>query len=135
MLARDWNRMIEALGLSVRATRQTLGWSQADLAEKAVTSQGTVSRLESGKYPDLPFHSVAVIVRALALGATDLHMPLSTPVQSLVTFTQSYDLGICPSLDPGLVTLARLYHRLPVPIRPALVRFADAAVHLTEVAA
>jgi transcriptional regulator with XRE-family HTH domain len=128
--------MIVALGLSVRDLRLTLGWSQTELAARAVTSQGTVSRLESGKVPDLPFHSVAVVLRALAGGAADLHFPLSPPIQALVTFTQSFDSGIiCPSLDPGLVALARLYHRLPTPIRPALVRLADAAVHLTEVAA
>jgi transcriptional regulator with XRE-family HTH domain len=135
VLASEWNRMIVDLGLSVRDLRTTLGWSQDELAKRSVVSQGAISRLEAGGHSGIPFHTVVVVLRALALGATDLQTPLSTGVRALITFTQAFDVGITPSLDPGLVTLTRLYHRLPVPIRPALVRFVDSAVHLREVAA
>lgn len=38
----------QQLGRTVREARRLVGWSQAELAQRAATSQSTVSRLESG---------------------------------------------------------------------------------------
>ncbi|MDF1555316.1 MAG: helix-turn-helix transcriptional regulator [Deferrisomatales bacterium] len=39
----------------MRVTRERLGWSQAELAERAEVSRDTVGRVERGQLPDPPF--------------------------------------------------------------------------------
>ena len=134
MLASEWNRMIVALGLSVRDLRTVLGWSQCALAERAITSQGSVSRLESGTHPEIPFRSVVLVLRALALGAHVANLPLSFPARSLLTFLQGFEVGITPAVDPGLAALAQAYQRLSAPGRDALLHLIESIVAFREVA-
>src|SRR5262245_27518090 len=136
MLAAEWRRLIGRLAASIRETRTLLGWSQSDLAARAVVSQGAISRLESSKHSDFPFHTVLVVLHALALGVTELDIPLSAPIRFLLAFMQGFDgsITIAPP-DPGLVTLARAYHHLSDPGRRALVALAQSAAAFKEVAA
>src|SRR3954447_19078543 len=55
-------------GHQIRALRRRRGWRQLDLARAARTSQGTVSRVESGHVDALSVRSVAAV--AAALGAS-----------------------------------------------------------------
>src|SRR4030095_14699707 len=56
MLTAEWQRIVEVIGTTVHELRGLLGWSQQELADRAVTSQGTVSRLEAGTGPGGPLH-------------------------------------------------------------------------------
>jgi transcriptional regulator with XRE-family HTH domain len=137
MLAAEWRTVCGALGAAVRDLRTLLGWSQAELAARAVTSQGTISRLERGGVPGVPLHSVVVVVRALAAGAGEGGLPMTPAARALITFCQLLTPGVTvvAPLEPELATLVRLYQALPGAARAALVRCVAAAVELREVAA
>src|SRR4029450_9723236 len=79
MLSAEWQRIVEVIGTTVHELRGLLGWSQQELADRAVTSQGTVSRLEAATVPGVPLHSVVVVLRALAAGADALQPEVGRP--------------------------------------------------------
>lgn len=54
----------------VRTTRRAVGWSQAELARRAQTSQPTISRMESGRVTSLDLGVVERVLAALGLSAT-----------------------------------------------------------------
>src|SRR5262245_52983246 len=91
MLATEWNRVVAAIGESVKSMRGMLGWSQQQLADRAVTSQGTISRIESGNHADLPLHSVVIIIRTLASAATNMGLAVTPATRALITFVQTVD--------------------------------------------
>lgn len=55
---------MSSIAVDVTAARRRLGWRQDDLAEKAGTTQGTISRLERG----LPSRDATIHAVARALG-------------------------------------------------------------------
>jgi transcriptional regulator with XRE-family HTH domain len=55
--------------MAVRATRETLGWTQRDLARRAKRSASMVSRLESGHLPDLTPRTLGQLLDALGVRA------------------------------------------------------------------
>jgi len=116
-----------AVGRGVRSLRQQLGWSQEYLATRAVVSQGTVSRVESGNVHDMPFKSVMLICRTLAAGARGLDVPVSAVTQALLEFCTLAAPGfsVVEPLDPGLTKLVEVYHRLPRAARPLLTQFLE----------
>ena len=76
-LDEDW--FPDALARAIREARRLIGWSQAELAERAGTSQSTISRLEAGRgnATDLGVHRRVIaalgIRGTLALDALHLH--------------------------------------------------------------
>src|SRR4029453_14131229 len=80
MLTAEWQRIVEGIGTTVHELRGLVGWSRRELAARAVTSQGTVSRLEAGTVPGVPLHSVVVVLRALAAGADALELEVARAV-------------------------------------------------------
>src|SRR4029453_2344786 len=86
MLSADWQRIVAVIGTTVHELRGLLGWSQQELDDRGVSSEGTVSRLESGTVPAVPLRSVVVVLRALAAGAEELELGVSRPVRALLTF-------------------------------------------------
>lgn len=52
-------------GEKLRALRESLGWSQTELAEQLDTSQVTVSQLETGDRP-VPHLEIAVKIREIS---------------------------------------------------------------------
>jgi transcriptional regulator with XRE-family HTH domain len=127
VLAGEWKGIVAALGLSVRHLRHLLGWSQAELAQRAVSSQGAVSRLESGAYPDLSFHSVVVTLRALEQGAHAAAIPIVPPTRGLLDFAAGLDPHYrLARIDHDLARLVRLYHTLSPRQQTALVTFVNA---------
>jgi transcriptional regulator with XRE-family HTH domain len=60
------------LGRQVRRTRECLGLSQLDIAREARVSQGSVSHLESGRGPAMPFLVVTRINVVLARALREL---------------------------------------------------------------
>jgi transcriptional regulator with XRE-family HTH domain len=124
MLAAEWRTTIKTLATSIRDLRHAVGWSQQALANRAIVSQGAVSRLEAGTKLNLPFHTVVVAARALAEEAPHLGLSLSPPAQALVAFAP-FDGTLATSLDPDLRALLRLFHGLPPRQRHALVVFLE----------
>ena len=134
MLTAEWQRIVGVIGTTVHELRHLLGWSQQELANRAVTSQGTVSRLESGQVPDVPLRSVVVVLRALAAGADELDLGVSRPVRALLTFAQTVDptFLVTAPLDPSLVRLLQIYHRLAPTQRLRFVQFLHATATFVD---
>jgi transcriptional regulator with XRE-family HTH domain len=124
MLAEDWSRIVVALGVTIRDLRTLLGWSQQELADRAVTSQGTVSRLESGRYGDTPFHSVVVVLRTLGAGAMAMDLTVSPTTRALLQFMQSLSpaIEVVDPPDPNLIRIVRTFHQMPPRQRVAFMR-------------
>jgi len=106
--------LIAALGVYVRETRQLLGWSQQNLADTATTSQGLVSRLESGRCAALPLMSALKILVALGNDRAPIASALPQPVALILTCAAELepDRAAGPP-DPNFRTLLQTYHRLP----------------------
>lgn len=108
--------------------RLLVGWSQQQLADQAVTSQGTISRIESGQHADLPLHSVVIIIRTLASAATTMGITVTPATRALITFVQTVDpsYSVVTPVDPELQDLLRVYHSLTNAEQIAMVRFVRA---------
>jgi transcriptional regulator with XRE-family HTH domain len=134
VLAEEWKRIVLNLASTVKQLRILLGWSQQKLADRSVTSQGLISRMESGQAADIPFHSVVVVIRTLAMGLAAIEVPLSPSAMALIEFCQANRAFITASPpDPDLVTVARILNRLPSKQRKAFVQLAKAAAELVSV--
>jgi transcriptional regulator with XRE-family HTH domain len=128
----EWQQIVRAVGRTARDLRRLLGWSQQRVADLAITSQGAISRLESGTAEALPLHTAVIVFRALAVGAQELNLPLSREAHALSMFSDAFHPGfaLMTSSDPELVQLLRVFHRLPAARRPALLRLVEATVDL-----
>jgi transcriptional regulator with XRE-family HTH domain len=135
MLAVEWRGITTALGATVRELRELLGWSQQELANRAVVSQGTISRIEAGTHAGLPFHSVVVVGRSLAAGAAAVKLAVSPVARSLLNFVVALDheFSLIEPMDPQLVKLVRAYQCLTPGQRAALADFVTATVALEAV--
>ena len=124
MQTTEWQEIVDALGTTVRDVRLLLGWSQQALADAAVVSQGTISRLERGECAAVPFHSVVVVLRTLAGGAAAMHMPLSSTMEQLLAFAPSLNgtfAAVTPP-DPDLTFIAQGLRRVHRSRRPTFLR-------------
>ena len=128
MLATEWNKIVVAIAESVKNVRFLLGWSQQQLADRAVTSQGTISRIESGNHADLPFHTVVIVIRTLASAATSMELVVTPATRALITFVQSVDASysVVTPIDPELRDLLAVYHGLTSSEQIAMVRLVRA---------
>ena len=122
MVADEWNQIVAALGTTVRDVRTLLGWSQQSLADQAVVSQGTISRMERGDCTWIPFHSVVLVLRTLAAGAAAMDLPLSPTAAQLLAFAPSMNgaFTATESPDPDLTYIAQALRRIS---RPRRVQF------------
>jgi len=112
-------QLIAALGVYVRETRQLLGWSQQVLADTAMTSQGTISRLEAGRCAALPLSSAIKVLVALGNERAAIASALPPPIAVILTCAAELaPERAAPPPDPNFRTLLHTYHRLP-PIRQA----------------
>ena len=133
MIAAEWVQVVTMLGTNVRDLRTLLGWSQQELADRAVISQGSISRLESGNHGDIPFHSVVVVLRTLGAAANGLNLPLSLAMRSLLTFTEvmtGHAEFISP--DPDVASIIRSFTQLSRRQRLVFLRFFHAAAALVR---
>jgi transcriptional regulator with XRE-family HTH domain len=130
----DWAALVATLAEHVRTTRQRLGLSQEQLAMRAATSQGAISRLEEGGHVNVPLLSVVKILAALAADVAPIEDAVAPALRALLTVAA--DLG--PTLlageqrapDPDLVALLDAYHALPPTRRRPFVRVVLAACGL-----
>jgi transcriptional regulator with XRE-family HTH domain len=133
MLATEWRRIAETIGQTVRQLRGVLGWSQQRLADEAVVSQGTISRLEAAR-PAIPFHSIVVVLQALAAGMSAVEVPVSPTVRALLSFATT--LGgpgeLRAPVDPEVLGLLRTFHRLLPAQQAAVLQLVRVAVALTD---
>lgn len=122
MLAEDWHQIVATLGTTVRDVRRMLGWSQQQLADQAIVSQGAISRMEAGHCGAVPFHTVVVVLRTLAAGAATLHVPLSPTARQLLAFAPSLN-GAFAAIDPDpdFAAIAQTLQRLTRPNRARLL--------------
>lgn len=128
MLAPGWQQIVSTLGTTVRDVRTLLGWSQDQLADLAVVSQGTVSRLERGTCAAIPFHSVVVILRTLAAGAAALDVPLSPIASHLLALSLPSLNGTLLAPDDDFAYIARTLKHIPRRRRPAFLAIVRATV-------
>jgi transcriptional regulator with XRE-family HTH domain len=115
VFAEEWTQVVGALATTVRDVRRMLGWSQQQLADQAVVSQGAISRMETGRCGAVPLHTVVVVLRTLAAGAATLQVPLSPTAAQLLAFAPSLDGGFSAiePLDPDFVYIAQTLGRIP----------------------
>jgi transcriptional regulator with XRE-family HTH domain len=59
---------LSSLGAQIAAKRKTLGFTQAELADKASISRATLDALENGRSGELGFSKITKILSALGLG-------------------------------------------------------------------
>jgi transcriptional regulator with XRE-family HTH domain len=120
----DWKGWMRTLGEQVRRTRVFVGLSQEELARRAGVSQGSVSRLESGRGLATPVLVVArinrVLWRALLGWAPRLRPALRRGLELEVARDPSLAAAGGTTEDPGLHELVALYERLDEPQRAAL---------------
>jgi transcriptional regulator with XRE-family HTH domain len=128
MLANEWTDIVVTLGTTVRDVRKMLGWSQQQLADQAIVSQGAVSRMEAGHCGAVPFHTVVVVLRTLAAGAAALQVPLSPTAAQLLAFAPSLN-GTFAAIDPDpdFAAIAQTLQRLTRPNRARLLAIVRAA--------
>jgi transcriptional regulator with XRE-family HTH domain len=117
----DWAALVATLGRQVRTARKLLGLSQQDLAAAAGTSQGLVSRMESGRCAGVPLLSVLKVLHTLAAAVPQLEGAVAPTALALVACVAELGARPAPPTDPGLATLLRAYHAL-TPARRATFR-------------
>lgn len=74
-----------------------LGLSQQDLANRAMTSQGTISRVESGLHPDVPFITVMKLLLTLSSDTKLIPEALRPQTRDLLGF-----IDVLRPIVPGL---------------------------------
>lgn len=131
MTQNEWSKIIVAIAKAVKEVRELLGWSQQELADKAVVSQGAISRIEAGKHDGLPLHSIVVVFRALAVGASTVDIIPSPATRHLLAFVTSLsdDFTITEPIDQNLTALVRMFSQLNPEAQKSLVGFLAATGH------
>jgi transcriptional regulator with XRE-family HTH domain len=105
MTVSEWKHIIQELGITIRRLRSLVGWSQQKLADRAVMSQGAISRLESGHCLVIPLHSVITVMRTLAPALKEMGIEVSPGAQAMISFSQ---LPLeAQNVDPDLVWVSR----------------------------
>jgi transcriptional regulator with XRE-family HTH domain len=129
VVANEWQEIVDALGTTVRDLRMLLGWSQQQLADRAIVSQGTISRMEAGQCAAVPFHSVVVVLRTLAAGAATLNLPLSPTATQMLAFapTLNGDFTAIDAPDPVFAEIAHTLTRIPRKYRAGFLAIVRAA--------
>ena len=143
---RAWREWMRALGRQVRRTREFLGLTQRELAQRAGVSQGAVSRFEGGRAMSASFLTIVRLNVALAqaLGTID-PSTLSEEARRYLRFIEF--LAVPPdaantaetpvaerelTTDPGSEAWIGLYRRVSPRIRAALLALALAAAEALE---
>jgi transcriptional regulator with XRE-family HTH domain len=135
---REWEGFIKALAETVKELRFMLGLSQNDLANRAMTSQGTISRIESGNHPDLPFITVMKVLLTLSSDTRLILDALSPHTSALLIFAgmfRPFAAGLQASPpDPVLANLLLAFQSLNQTQRRAFVRLVTPiATYMVEV--
>lgn len=130
-MADDWSVLFKGLGRTVRFARFVLNLSQFELGRRAGTSQGTISRMETGTHPGLPIVSVARVIGVFATAPPVLTEALARSHSALFALGHAFPTALQPTEtlppDPGLRQLLLAYHEL-TPVQRAL--FVDLAFSL-----
>src|SRR5262245_29772675 len=120
----DEKFLILRFAAEVRAARALLGWSQVELADHSRTSQGCVSRIESGKHVDL--HLVNALRVACALGVSFVELHQGDPTPTLRVFRQLAEILLQEPEETGLdaifAALLHAYHGLTAERQRTFVR-------------
>lgn len=122
----------------VRNARMLLGLSQDQLARRAATSQGTISRMEAGHHLDLPIVSIARVVGVLAAALPGISDALPRSHTALFAFGRAFPTASQPTNslppDPALRRLLRAYHALSPPRRALFIEIVlPLATHLAAI--
>lgn len=121
-------RAPQAIAQKVREMRKLLGLSQDDLARRAGTSQGAVSRVEAGACEEMTFRIIVGVFVALAVELLPMRDALSPELDAVIgVVTGSFpllveDQAFTVFRDPGLTLLVRGYTNLPPREQKRLVR-------------
>ena len=143
---RAWREWMRALGRQVRRTREFLGLTQRELAQRAGVSQGAVSRFEGGRAMSASFLTIVRLNVALAqaLGTID-PSALSEEARRYLRFIEflavppdAAKTGETPvaerelTMDRGSEAWIGLYRRVSPRIRATLLALALAAAEALE---
>jgi len=114
--------LMETFGREVHAARALLGWTQLELADRSMTSQACVSRIERGTHVDLHFVSALRVARALGLALLQIQSAVSPTARRLCQLAEDLATGPAPPPDPAFATLLAAYHALRADERATFLR-------------
>ena len=109
---RRWRELVARLGCQVQEVRHLLGWSQDELARRAHTSQGTISRIESGRHPDFPLLSAFKVLTALAHESPAVEQALTGPALHILQVMRELEEPRLVERSAGFAMLLLTYHGL-----------------------
>jgi predicted transcriptional regulator len=131
MKAAEWRGVVATLGASVRELRRLIGWSQQHVADRALVSQGCVSRMEAGRCDQLPFRSVVAVLRTLGTAAIQLDLTPTPLTQQLLVFTDSLAGPVAlVDPDPDLAAIVQQCTHMAPSQRALFRRFVRSAAAL-----
>lgn len=64
---------VDTIGTKIRAKRGELGLTLGQLSQRCGVDQGTISRIENGKKPDVAFRVLGRVTAALGLDLNELN--------------------------------------------------------------
>lgn len=121
----DWQQWMRTLGEQVRRMRAFVGLSQEELARRAGVSQGSVSRLESGRGLATPVLVVARINRVLWGALLSWRPRLNPRLRRALEREMARDPGLVTPVgtpdETGVDELVALYERLDEAQRATLI--------------
>lgn len=125
MPEREWKTWMHDLGAAIRRTREVAGLAQHELAAAAGISQGTMSRLESGRGIATP---LVVVLRVLSILQRVLESvpqevtPLNLDL--LLHMSQTGRRGPTTEADARLLRFLDIYRDLHPPERKTVLEVA-----------
>lgn len=108
----DWPLLVAGISRQLRAARELLGWSQEELAGRAQTSQGLISRMERGNCLQMPLLSVLKVFHAMRDALACLEGAGAPSARALAAAAVELAAPSPRPLDPGLADLLRAYGNL-----------------------
>jgi len=129
-MADAWQTLIAQFAVHVRDMRTLVGLSQQQLAVRADTSQGAISRLEAGSHIDVPLLTILKVTSALADATAQVDGAIPRQIAALLGFAAQFPhTHGGPLPDPALTQLLTAYHRLATPRRQAFVQLVLPLAH------
>jgi transcriptional regulator with XRE-family HTH domain len=120
----EWQPWLIGLGATIRRAREIAGLTQHDLAVRAGTSQGGLSRLEQGRGTYVPLISVLRVVGALREIMALVPDVLDDEIRFLLDLSGANRPSSHTAIDADLTALLEAYRGLSVEQRADFVRVA-----------
>ena len=107
-----WRDLIRSMGQHIKEARLALGWSQQELGDRSWTSQGTISRFESGRCAEVPLLSALKILSALSPESALVAGALGEPTRAILALARGLEIAQGSPVAPHFAKLLRVFHAL-----------------------